>query len=518
MSASPYTRENVRNGALHYLLGRGVAGLAGFATIILLVRNMDVAAYAGYTAISGLIMMSGVIAGLGLERAIARYVPEGRMEQTPAALAAFIWKTAALRLAASLLLALLVLAFWPQIGMLLDYIDLADFQLPLALFLVAENLFSHFSSVFQSMMMQKTLTRLLVIQWGGRLLLIFVVLMSHASISLETALWITAIPELLGVLAFIVTLQWHMRHLSSLHTAGIGSASAIWPDWKTVLGMSLHNYGFSLLAAPPQGYFMRMLVAVTLPAETVAAYGFFQSIAEKARQYIPLHFFHSMIEPVLIARYLQDRDFSRLSQLCQLLYKSNVLLFVPAMAWVAAAGPDIAQALTGGKFAEQSWLLLIIMVQLLVGSHVVVLQLILNALGRSQMLLKASICALLAMTVFWLAVSQVSMQGLLFGPLVFSLVVNLLIVLGLRSKDLVYQLSGTMMYGTVLAGLIAAAATYLLLDVIQRINEVHAVALVSGIVVLLIYALGIRMFAIVKSDEIAMVAGLFSRKSPAVNA
>lgn len=514
MNASPYTTDNIRRGAMHYLLGRGVAGLAGFATIILLVRNMDVASYAGYTAISGLIMMSGVIAGLGLERAIARYVPQGRLEQTPMKLASFIWRTALLRLMASLLFALLVFGFWPQIKSILEYIDLVDFPVPLALFLVAENLFAHFSSVFQAMMMQKMLTRLLVIQWGGRLLLIFAVLLDHTFISLEAALWIMAIPELLGVLIFIVALHYHLRHLESHHSVAPDHSETNWPDWKPALGMSLHNYGFSLLAAPPQGYFMRMLVSATLSAETVAAYGFFQSIAEKARQYIPLHFFHSMIEPVLIARYLQDRDFAKLSQLCQLLYKSNVLVFVPAIAWVAAAGPDIAMALTGGKFADQSWVLLIVMVQLLIGSHVVVLQLILNALGRSKLLIKASFLALMGMTAYWLAVSQINTIGVLFGPIIFSLMVNMIIVMALVSRGFAYRPSWEMLRGTVLAGLIASGAVFLLLGIIEKIEEVHIVAVVSGLVVLGVYGMGIHTLSIVKNEEVSIVRGLFTKKAP----
>src|ERR1700752_5280110 len=46
----PYRQENVRKGALHYLLGRGAAGVAGFAIVLLLVRFMDIANYAAYTA------------------------------------------------------------------------------------------------------------------------------------------------------------------------------------------------------------------------------------------------------------------------------------------------------------------------------------------------------------------------------------------------------------------------------------------------------------------------------------
>jgi hypothetical protein len=66
MHSNPYTKENARQGALHYLMGRGAAGVAGFLTVILLVRFMDVQNYAAYTALSGLVALCGVLSGLGM--------------------------------------------------------------------------------------------------------------------------------------------------------------------------------------------------------------------------------------------------------------------------------------------------------------------------------------------------------------------------------------------------------------------------------------------------------------------
>ena len=79
MHTNPYTLESAQLGALHYLMGRGAAGVAGFLTVILLVRFMDVQNYATYTALSGLVALCGVLASLGIERVISRYVPEGRL-------------------------------------------------------------------------------------------------------------------------------------------------------------------------------------------------------------------------------------------------------------------------------------------------------------------------------------------------------------------------------------------------------------------------------------------------------
>ena len=165
MTTSPYSKENLRIGILHFLLGRGLAGLAGFATVILLVRYMDVQSYAGYTALTGVIVLAGIIAGLGLERAISRYIPEGRLERSVADLGRFIWQMSFIRLAAVLIICLMIYFSWHLLPQLFQDVTIKEFPLSLACFILAETLFQHFSSILQALVMQKILTRIMVIQW-----------------------------------------------------------------------------------------------------------------------------------------------------------------------------------------------------------------------------------------------------------------------------------------------------------------------------------------------------------------
>ena len=129
MANSPYSKENVRNGILHYLLGRGLAGIAGFATVILLVRFMDVQSYAGFTALTGLIALSGILAGLGLDRAISRYVPEARLERSAKKLGHFIWRVTAIKLFAAFIVSAVFYCFWQPILKLFSDVHLTHFPL-----------------------------------------------------------------------------------------------------------------------------------------------------------------------------------------------------------------------------------------------------------------------------------------------------------------------------------------------------------------------------------------------------
>jgi len=507
MHSNPYTHDNARRGALHYLMGRGAAGVAGFLTIILLVRYMDLHNYAAYTAMTGLVAMCGVLAGLGMERVVSRYVPEGRLYQSVDLLGHFIWITSLVRLFAALLVVILLYAAWPFVDDFLAVSDFRVFSIALAFFIVAEVMFQHFSSVLQSLVMQKTLTQLLVIQWAGRLLMIAGFVWMKSGIDWEDALWVFAIPEVLGVAGFVLVIRHHLRGLSEPEPNDLSDQP--WPAWGKIADTGMHNYGFTLLAAPPQGYFMKLLTAAYLPVEVVAAYGFFVSIAEKARQYIPLHFFYGLLEPMMIASYLKDRDFSALSQRCQLLYKSNLLLMVPAIAWVAVAGDAIVGMLTAGKFQGLSWILVLVMVQLTIGSHVVLLQLILNSLEKSRLLIQASMVALPVMLVFMAMAIGMSPFWLLVAPILFSLVMNLYIVIQLAVAGHKYQPSWKMLGTVTIAGLLGFAATELLGFAVSFEADWIATATVAFFGVTTVYGMVIWLSRAIDQTEIELVRNIF---------
>jgi exopolysaccharide biosynthesis predicted pyruvyltransferase EpsI/O-antigen/teichoic acid export membrane protein len=518
MLNSPYSKESVRQGILHYLLGRGLAGLAGFATVILLVRYMDVQSYAGFTALSGIIVMAGIFAGLGLERAISRFVPEARLERSANELGQFIWRISAIKLVASLVVSLVFFISWNQILRIFPDVHLVQFPISLVCFVVAETLFQHFSSVLQALIKQKALTRILIVQWAGRLVMIAWAILGDKSISLEESLWIMAIPEAVGVLVFVLVITQYLSGLRSdqkaLHKQPASNQESPWPDWQAIFKMAGNNYGFTLLAAPPQGYFMKMLAAAFLPTQMVAAYGFFINIAERARQYIPLHLLYNLIEPVMIGNYLQNRDFATLNYRCELLYKSNLILLVPVLAWVAAAGTFIIASLTGGKYEEYLWLLLVVMFQLMIGSHVVLLQLILNSVGASLTLIRAGIFALITMLLFLAITMLFSTNFLMIGPLVFSLVCNLYIVQALKREGYPYKLSWQLFAGVSISGLIAFLIVFIAIGQhVLTFNQPYIMSIASGMLTAVIYAASLYFFKAIHSDELGLVKSLFNVKS-----
>ena len=510
MTSSPYSKETVKRSFLHFLIGRGIAGIAGFATVILMARYMDIKSYAGFTALTGLISFAGILASLGIERVISRYLPEARLTRSTQVLGRLIWTLTLVRLSASLVICIGLYVAWPVLMQWFKDVDLSYFPIALVCFVIAESLFQHFSSVFQSLVQQKALTQILVIQWAGRLVMLWVALQADHRISLEEALWMMALPEMLGIVAFIVVQQWHLKQLASQQQMD----NHMPVDWQGMARMAAHNYGFTLLAAPPQGYFIKMLAAIFLPTPLVAAYGFFVSLAEKARQYIPLHFFYNLIEPVLVGNYIQHKDFNKLTRFCQWLYKSNLMILIPAMVWIAVAGTHLVDMLTAGKYHTYVWVLLLVMAQLTIGSHIVLLQLILNAIERSNLLMRAGAFALVGMLVYWLIVVPINPTLLITGPILFSLICNIYIIRSLNNTGYRYGLTWQVFTGVLVAGFFALAIGLVAgQHWIDTYSNDMLITVLSGMVVLIVYLIFVYLLKLISHDEWLFLKSLKPNKA-----
>lgn len=440
--SSPYSRANVRRGIGHYVLGRSLSAMAGLATIILLVRHMDTPSYAAYTAMLGLCILFSMLASFGMERALARFIPEGLMHRPVVQLANFLLFVCSARLGLTLLLIAALWLGWPVLTPHFQGLPVAA-ELPgaLAVLLVTSTMFQLLSAIMQALVLQKQLTQVMVVQWGGRLLLILALLSSSTRITLEQALWLMALPDGVGAVLLIwIAGNYLRRRAAAPDTQAITCDGRAWPSWRAVARLALNNYGYNLLAALPQGSTMILLAAAFLAAPFIAAYGFYINLLERFRQYLPLQFMLNLAEPVLIAGYVGSGDFQKLCSNGRLLYKFNLLLLLPAMAWLGAISGELTGLLTGGRHAEHGWILPVLVLQLAIGSHATILQIVINAVGRSSILAFSGCAALAAMGIAVFAVlASGQFSWLLVTPLVYEIVNNLTALALLRRGQMRYD-------------------------------------------------------------------------------
>jgi O-antigen/teichoic acid export membrane protein len=450
-ASSPYTAANLKSGALHYLGGRIASAAATFAAVLLLARYTSVQTYAAFTALTGMASLAVVLAELGLERALGRFIPDGMLHAGRRAVLRLVAAATLVRLAMALALAAAIAAGWATLRQVLGGAALGAFPLELVPFIAAACLFQHFSVVMQSMMMQKQLTRVMMIQWSMRILLIAAALLATSSIPLSWALWIMTVPELCCAAAFVLVLR---RRLGG---QGHADEDPHDPDWRALARVARDNYGYAVLAAPPQGFSMRLFAAALLPTEFVAAFGFFLTLVERGRQFVPVYFLYNLMEPMLVATYLQGRNFAALNARVQTLYKLNSLALLPAVAVLAVVGDAVVGLLAGGRYVGHAWVLCVVVAQVLVGAQALLLQLVLNASGHSRLLVRGAACALGALAALLLCAWMLRPALLVFADIVFTVANCAFIVRALARAGLAYGLPWRHLGGAALAAAAAVA-------------------------------------------------------------
>lgn len=397
----PYHAGNVRRGLWHYLNGRAIQGVMSFGVMVLLVRYMSVDDYARYVAAMGAATLLAALSKFGLDRVITRYLPEGRLQASINDLKSFLRNLRLLRLLTVGLMAASLTLFWPLVA---KYLKLPPGYAMLAA--VAAFTLSHAFTSFQrinlqSLMLQKGLRKATSVLWIFRLAGLLAILGLVGHIDVQSALWIATLSECMGLLWMARVEAGQMRELSR-HEAPEQISRGRWPEsWADIRRFAGHNYRSQLAGLPSKGPMLRVLGAIFLPPYLLAAYGFYQTLADTLRVYLPVEMFKTLFEPVVLGRYSQDRDFDRLNAAVSTVLKLNLLILLPFMTWFLVAGDGVVQLLAGGKYLSENWMLPASVAAIAASSHWVVLVIVANAVGASNRLvwgpLAGSAIALLVM-------------------------------------------------------------------------------------------------------------------------
>lgn len=503
-AGSPYGLRNVRSAIGHYLLGRGAGAIAGLASAVLLVRHMPLTAYAGYTAVMGLAGIASMLVSLGLDRVATRYVPEARLGNCPALLRVLVWRLAAVRLLAAAALCTCLALAWPWVVRWFDFVTLQSMPLALAVYFLAAATSGLMATALQALVRQRLLTRISVLQWGGRLAWIAWIVAYGTDLGLQQVLWIMALPELAAAAVLSVAVDSALRLVPSAGEAR--DRMHRWPDWREVRHLAKHSYSFNVLASLPQGYFMRTLVAATLPVETVAAFGFFSNLVDRLRMYLPMQLMYNLIEPVMVARYLQSGDSDALNRNAQLALKINVIVLAFALIVLVIGGTQIIGALTNGRFVDEVWIVILLVFQLISGSQVLTMQLVLNVFKANRILTRAGLYALVVMLLFLAGCLFTGYPILiLFGPLLYSAMVNSIARLTMRREAVPYQARLQNSAAIVLLAAIVSLAVRLATDQLNGMSFLGAAAVIistlTGFLLLLV------LFGLIGRQDVATIIG-----------
>lgn len=474
-----YNAAAIRRTLLHFLLGRGVAAVLSLVVAVLIVRALPVSDYAHYAVLQGLLILLMTLGNLGLERVVPRYFPQLRAAGEERALRRFFWLLLAIRLTAVLAVLLALQALAAGLDGRLGTRVLAAVLPAFAAMTLSYALSMHLFRCLQALLLNREATTGMSIEWAGRFVVLAVWLGAGWPLGLGEVLWVQAATTLPGLAWMLWCLVRHLH--GPLAHAGEG-AGGLQP--RAVFRLGAHNYLWGLTGIHESPAVSRLLGGYLLSGAAVAGFGFAQALTAVLQRYLPATLLLGLIEPALMGRFSQRRDRGELLTWMSVVLKANVFVLLPVIAWFVLNGGTLIDWLTGGKYADSAWVVGVLLLVLIANSHVMVLQMLCNALEQSALLLQSNLWSLPGLALQVAAAALLGLPGLLAGTLAIVLFKNAYIMAGLRRAGVAYRLDwpalGRMGLGAALAGAAATLAT-------GALAEPRLRALLAGLLTALVF-------------------------------
>lgn len=437
--SDPYQAKIVRRGVWQYLSSRAVQGILSFGVMLMLARYMPVLEYAAYVAATGAATLLAVLSKFGLDRVITRYLPEGRLHASIADLRRFLRNLRLLRLLNVIVLGVVLAACWPLAS---SWLKLSgDFSMLAAVSsFTLTHAFTSFQTInLQSLMLQKGLRNAVTASWLLRFASLLVLLGVTGAVDVRDALWVAAGTEFVGLLWMARVEAHHMQHLEAL--SSIEREHAPWPSsWPEIRRFAWHNYRALLTNLPTQGPTLRVLGAIFIPPHMLAAYGFYQTLADNLRVYLPIQLLRNLFEPVIMGKYGESQDFAKLNAQISTMLKLNLLILLPFASWFLVAGDGVIQILTAGKYVKEAWILPASALTIVATSHWVLLIIVANAVDASYRLAWGGMVgSLVALVVLSLSLPVWGVSSLILTAFLASSSANFVVIRGIRKLGFPYK-------------------------------------------------------------------------------
>jgi O-antigen/teichoic acid export membrane protein len=349
-----YTRGRARRSLIDTVTFRVLSQVTTALALIIQVRGMSERDFGVYSLLYTFIPVIGTLLSLGLEQVMQRYQPEYLRAGNKAGAAWLMRTIASGRLAANILIIVVVLLCWNLVA-------------PLFKLTAYRGMFAVFSFLillqFQSRILQLALGSHMMHRYsvGSMSTLSAVKLVAYGVLYVLHKLTLEA-----AILADMVAYACAYVSLRVTYNKYCLIPEARKPyrpepeERKRLLRYGLYNNfndaGVFLLYSTVDNFF----IAAYLDTVSVGIYAFYGRLRQMVVNALPAKLFENIIQPMFfsIPREQADRNVPRFFSF---LLNMNLLLQWPALAFAAAYHHEIVQLVFHGKFIDKSWLLPVMM-------------------------------------------------------------------------------------------------------------------------------------------------------------
>jgi len=348
-----YSRLSARRSLLDTIAFRIVSQTLTILGYVVLVRGMSASDFGVYTLLYAFVPVIGTLASFGLEQVLARYQPEYLARGDRAAAAWLFRFIAVARLLSNLAVLALVLAVWEHVAPLFQLEPYRGTFAGFGLLIVL-----HFQgSILRTALASHMLHRHAV---ASAALLALVKLAAYGALGAYDALTLEAAlaADTLAYAAAYVWMRLAYRHHcpSAAPWRHIPAA----PERRRMLRYGLLNNFNDAGVILIQGTMESFFLAAFASTAAVGIYNFYYRLKVMVANALPVRLFADVIRPVFFSVPRSEAD-RRVPQYFTFLLNMSLLVQWPTFAFTVAYHAEIVEAVFGGKFIEDSWLLPIIM-------------------------------------------------------------------------------------------------------------------------------------------------------------
>lgn len=451
----PYAHATLRRALRHFLSGRLLSSLLGVFNLLALIRLLSPQEFGLYAALLSMQVLFLAASSFGIESTMERYLPEVRIRQGRPAVLPFIMRSLGMRLAA---LAATAAALLVGLPWLLPMLDLAAHEAVVTQYvwvIVAVALMNSVSSAHEALLHQQAAQTAAVAYAVVRTAMIFWSA-SDGTLTIEEVVLMDLLAALTALLILLAAIGGYAR--DAFKPSGLPKDTSL---WRRFYLFASKNFAGQLLLMASGNHTMRLALTSSSGLLETARFGFAMSLAEMLQRYLPATLLLKMIRPIFVSRYIENRNFAQLNAFANLVLKLNMLMLVPAIAFVAAAGTPLAESLSGGRYADAKWLVLGTLLLLITASHQIVISILAGTLEENDIQIRAGGVALLAVPLAFLLIPKLGAYGSLLAAAAGAALYNVTCAWLLRRRGFAYRIDMAGLARLFLAGVPAAFAAWL---------------------------------------------------------
>ncbi|MCB1986465.1 MAG: oligosaccharide flippase family protein [Nitrosomonas sp.] len=405
-----YTATELKYSTLHFLTGKAVSALLTFIILLLLVRILSTQEYGMYVLMVAGMELALAILSFGLPWLSARYLPEYRIHSSGRLLVQFVWKIIALfvlMLSTGAFL-LFLLMQWLMPIELIHYTPIA--QLFLAVLLL-EGLSRRIRENILAPLMQQKLAQISLAARNFIFLLLIGIIVFQVDIQLYHVVLAEIIASVVGTLIVLYGLIQHLKIYRNI------SGKDGWqPPQPLKMWRIARNMYFSSLIVLT--YSPQILIFITqryLGIEATALFGFLCKIYQQIANYLPAKLLFNLIQPKLVASYINSGSMKELMRNANLAGKFSLFVLMPVIIFTWLTGDELIYQLSSGKFMSSGSYLLGLMLAMIPLSQHRILTTIVVAIDKNQIVLWSGLLGVLSLP---LAYFFLEMDKGLWGPII----------------------------------------------------------------------------------------------------